>query len=86
MPVCVQVLLSSGRLGALATSLEGHFPGEPVPVLSHPLGEELFPSIKPKTVLTKLHTVLLILSLVTRVKRQGKGHPELYLQGDKLGI
>lgn len=35
----------------------GHFLGEPVPVLSHPPGEELFPSIQSKLPLTELHAI-----------------------------
>lgn len=72
--ITVQFLALYMRLRVLS-ALElwqawGHdyFPGGPVPVASHPLGEELFPYIQPKPALTKLHAVFLILSLVTRVK------------------
>ncbi|GAB0194069.1 myocardial zonula adherens protein [Grus japonensis] len=34
-----------------------HFPGEPVPVPNHPLGEEPFPDIQPKPPLSQLHAI-----------------------------
>ncbi|KAJ7417647.1 Calcium uptake protein 3, mitochondrial [Pitangus sulphuratus] len=41
-----------------ATSLcSDHFPGEPVPVPNHPLGEEPFSNIPPKPSLTQLQTI-----------------------------
>lgn len=43
-----------------------HFPGEPVPVPDHPLCEEAFPNIQPKSSLIHLQLFPQVLSLVTR--------------------
>ena len=34
-----------------------HFPGQPVPMLDHPLSEEIFPNIQPKPPLTQLEAI-----------------------------
>lgn len=43
-----------------------HFHGKPVPMRSHPLGENLLPDMKPKPPLTELQTISL--SPVTGLK------------------
>jgi len=45
-------------IGLLNTSRDGaHFPGQPVPRLDNPLGEEIFPNTRSKPPLAQLEAV-----------------------------
>ena len=57
MPESIVQMLESKLLELWQTRCCGHCPGEPVPVLNHPLGEEPFPNIQPEPPLMQLHAV-----------------------------